>query len=415
VLSFFLEKLRLAGANPRQIVILIAIALPVVSLLFRRIGRFFNLRGYRQLRVRKLLKFIDAAEISREDGDLLIHGRFQGTAVLIRFSHSEHKPGLVLQAPFPYSLSLYCIHNDNREAATASGTIVRTGNSWLDTRFQVRSDKPGMAGVLMAGSRGSALLRELCCSSGTFVIISERRTEVRELVIPDQDVASHIHSHLESITGLIGLASQLPGAASESAPGRRRHWWRYVPYAVSAGLIAAALLSGVAARRKQSEVVAIPTIDPGISPADAGNIPDVRKWRLMQPDDFDQQGMAWLRHQGQQATAAITGTLQRDSEGTSRLYLLSRDAKSPKRAVILINGTLRYDTSVQQIALAAKVPQSVISGIDCIGSNPGNQATGDGFLLVRSYQDASSSIVLFPSGNQIVAAVPKDFHSISLQ
>ncbi len=417
MLSFFLEKLGLSSANPQRVIIAIAIALPLASLLFTRLNQFYQLRGYRQLRAElgKLLKFLEVPEINREDSDLLIHGLFQKTAVLIRFSRSERKPGLVLQTPFPYLLSLNCIHNENAEAAKASGTIVHTGDSLLDTRFQVRSDKPGMANFLVSGSRGSALLRQLCCSSRTFIVVADRRIEVRELVVPDQ-LASHIHSHLESVMQLTELARQLPGAtSSKDAPRRMQYWRRYVPYAVSAGLIAAALLPGAGAQQESTKMVAIPAIDPAISPADARKIPDVQGWRLMQPDDFDSRGMAWLRQQGLQASAAITGGTQKDSDWASRLYLLARDTKSPKRAVILINGTLRYDTSVQQIALAAKVPQSAISGIDCTGSNPGNQATGDGFLLVRSYQDSGSSILLFPAGNQIVAAIPKDFHRISLQ
>jgi hypothetical protein len=149
-------------------------------------------------------------------------------------------------------------------------------------------------------------------------------------------------------------------------------------------------------------------------PADISKIDGIQNWQLMQTGDFDSHAGDWLQQQGITPKTHFAAT-DSGNDLNQSIYLLKQPSTNMRRVLILLGGKVRYDTTVQNLAAAAQVPRTALRRITWSGRDPSKPPTGDGILVIRSYQDPASGIVLFPSGNQIELGTPRDFHTIDLQ
>jgi hypothetical protein len=397
-----------------RILIFAALAIAVLTFIVTEIRFRWKVWPFRtiQSQIRSMVR-AGTAKVGREQDDLLIEGNFSGIPAPIRLSRSDNKPGLNISAPFPASLSISCVPRDSEGLPLASS--VRTGDSYLDSQFKITTDQPMVARLLLVTSGGVPHLRKLCCSSSSFIVISNRSMETRELLIPSQNVAHHILDHLSDIAHFVRVASRLPGAGDNAPiPYKRRRWLTLAPYGLSVMLLLVALLSFVRHRQAASKAANAPRTETATLPADISKIDGIQNWQLLQTGDFDSHANDWLQQQG---IAPKTHFAAADSgnELKQSIYLLKQASTNMRRILILLSGEVRYDTTMQSLAAAARVPRTALRRITWSGRDPSKPPTGDGILVIRSYQDPASGIVLFPSGNQIELGTPRDFHAIDLQ
>lgn len=389
--------------------------MPIITMVARRVRRVHALRGYHEFasEVKQITDALRHGEIDRDGGDLLIRGRLHGSPTFVRLSHSETQPGLNIRVPFPLPLSIYCVPKEMDDST--GGSVLRTGDTRFDSRFRIRADEPQMARLLLGNHVSIAAIQGLCCSSRTFVVIHNYHTEIRELLIPEQDLASHVLRHLKEGADLIAVARQLPGAKERDDGIAWPRWSRLAPYAVAAILLMAALL--ILPRNNQSPgTVTAQRSAPEIPHGDASKIPDLQNWQVMQADDFDSNGQGWLHQQGQTPEGRITGPFSGDAASDSAYLLKASAPASPqaRRLVMFVDGEVRYDATLPTIALAARIPKAALSQIEWRGKHPIGEPAGDGVLVVRKYDDPGSGMVLFLSGIQIIVGFPQDFRDISL-
>lgn len=401
--------------RPEHILILVAVAMPALTLLIRRARLLYNLRGYRTVarELRHIAAAIDKGEIDRDGSDLLIRGNGKQFPCWIRLSQSDTQPALNIRGPFPLKATIYCSAREQEHPANA--TTVRTGDAWFDSRFRISTDQPATARILLASAGFSTAMRKLCCSSQTFVVIENDQIEVRELVVSTKDFASHVLNHLTEIGEILNVACQFPGAQpNKERVGRSGSWRRLAPYVLSPVLLIAACLTTSARRLSQQSspypVTEFPSTA-GIPPSDASKIPDLQNWRLMEAADFDVNGNAWLQQQGQTPQGRITATFAGSGPEDSA-YLLRAKASHATRLVVFVRGEIRYD-AMMPIALAARVPKSSLGGITWRGRGPTGDPAGDGLLVVRKYDDPGSGMIFFFSGLQLMFEAPKDFRAVS--
>ncbi len=400
--------------SPEQILIFVALAVPIVTWLAYQTRSFRILRGFRSIssEVRGIAREMKSSEVRRDSNDIVVDGTFKGISIQVLLSHSDVKPGLIIRAPFPVPLSLSCCAKDYKQHL--GSTILRTGDVWIDSRFRVMTDQPLSARILIAGP-GLRALRNLCCSSRTFVVISNGLAEIRELTIPNDNLAVHVSQHLEDLAQIIKLANAMPGAgAAHPEPRMRRKLQRAAPYCLAGLLLSFALLVSA---RKAEQPADSPSVTSealaGVPSEDASKIHDSQGWRLMDSDDFDQHGEAWLRQQGQTAEGRIVAPFgSNGTEGSA--YLLKSRQEQSCRLVILVGGDVRYDATMPAIALAARIPRSALSRVEWRGHELVNPPDGDGLLVVRNFGDPGSGMIFFVSGVQTIVRIPADYRTISL-
>lgn len=146
----------------------------------------------------------------------------------------------------------------------------------------------------------------------------------------------------------------------------------------------------------------------GVEPEDARRIPRIERTRLATVEDFNADGISWLRDSGQQAGGKISGFYSGSKK--SNAYILVSEANQ-RRVVILAGGQLQYNAEYPRIAVAACVPMQLVRKIKW--ADPSVPETdGDGLLLVRAADAPASGVVLFLRNSQVVAASPANYRDI---
>jgi hypothetical protein len=333
--------------------------------------------------------------------------------VLVRFSHSEDRPGLNIQVPAADNVSLFCVPKGHEGGGEMR---LSTSDARFNSRFRLTSNHPVLANVLFLTPEILAEIQGLCCTSHTFLALDQRRLEMTDLLIPEENLSRRV---LDCIRRMIRIASaslQMPGA--EPLPAipfaQRWNWFRTAYLAVPVLLLSSILL---VARRPSSVDVPQPSPVPlGIAEDEASQIPDVQHWRLAQAADFDADAAAWLQQQGRQANGHIRASLTGNGSNDSACVLKHINASpgDPSRLVVFIDRHIRYDATMP-IAIVARIPKDKFKSIEWLGRGPTAQADGDGILVVQKYQEAAGALVLFSSGVQLLSGRPRDFHAVPLQ
>jgi hypothetical protein len=148
----------------------------------------------------------------------------------------------------------------------------------------------------------------------------------------------------------------------------------------------------------------------GVEPEDASRIPRIDRTRLATVDDFNVDGISWLRNSGQQVSGKIPGFYSGSKK--SNAYILVGKADE-RRVVILAGGQLQYNAEYPRIAIAACVPMELVRKIKWADPSV-PESDGDGLLIVRSADATASGVVLFLRNSQVVAASPADYRDIEL-
>jgi hypothetical protein len=144
----------------------------------------------------------------------------------------------------------------------------------------------------------------------------------------------------------------------------------------------------------------------------ASQIPDASSWRLAQPGDFDPHAADWAAQQHEEVTGSIAAKFT-TADSKDEAYVLINPKTSEKRVVILVNGVLHFDANLPELALVARIPAGNISNIEW-KAKPTSPPDGDGLLVLRRFDDPSSSIVIYYSGLRPLTAIPVDYHRVGL-
>lgn len=140
-------------------------------------------------------------------------------------------------------------------------------------------------------------------------------------------------------------------------------------------------------------------------------MPHAPGFRLATKEDFDPEAVSWLQSGRQEASGGVRGN-SAGSGGSWAAYLWVGEGKSWQ--VVVVSGTrMRCDLSFQSVAIAAHVSKDHVKGIQWDGSAP-SEPSGDGLLIVRSAKDATSGVILFLQGTDIVKSYPADYRQIPL-
>ncbi|MBZ5568565.1 MAG: hypothetical protein LAN64_12015 [Acidobacteriia bacterium] len=398
------------------ILIAVLVATPLAGFVIELLLRRMRLRGYGHIAgdVRAIVKAVHG-ETDRDSGDLLIRGSMSSSAVLVRFSRSDQRPGLNIQVPAAGNISLFCVPKGYE--TEAGRTPLPSSDLMFNARFRLSSDHPGVAEMLFCTPTILAEIHQLCRSSGNFLTLEQQRLEFSELLLEEASLSHRVLDCIRRMLTIAAASRQMPGADSERVMlfPRRWNWFRT---AYIGGPIL--LLSSILLLAKLQKPVAVPhppSAPSGIAQDEASQIPELQHWRLAQLGDFDPDAVAWLQQQGQQAQAAIRGVFAGEDREDSA-YVLKRISASPgdpSRLVVFLKGQVRFDANMPEIAIAARITKDRIASIEWRGRRPAGPPDGDGIFIIQRYQDASSSLVLFASGVQLVIGHPKDFHTISLQ
>ena len=397
-----------------EIVVALALAIPLAGVATELLLRKLRLRGFGHIAgdLTAIAKVIHG-ELDRDSGDLLIRGSLSSSPVLVRFSHSDHRPGLNIQVPAAGSLSLFCVPRGHD-----SGGRVRlhSPDPTFESRFRLSSNHPALAEILFCTPASMADIQELCRSARTFLALDQQRLELSELLIPEENLAQRVLACIRGMTRIAAASRQMPGAQPERAIPIPRHWnWFRTAYIGAPILLLSSILLAARLQRPLEAPQPLP-MPSGMADEEARQIPEVQQWRLAQPGDFDADAVAWLRQQGQEAKGSIRGRFAANDREDSA-YVLRRIPDSPadpSRLVLFLNGQVRYDANMP-IATAARISKDRISAIEWRGRGPSGQPDGDGLLVIQRYQDPSSAMVFFASGVQLLTGRPKDFHSIVLR
>jgi len=299
---------------------------------------------------------------------------------------------------------------------TEGAARLQVSHPLLNARCSVRTDHILEARALLQTRQVTDELWNLCCSSEAFVSIANGRLEFSEALLPKPDTLGWVRRHLQSMA-VICAAAQGKAAPREETPPSV---WAQAPVWVAiastavlvVGLFTYVNAKTARARAANAEIVSPPFVS-DIPAADAEKIPNAGSWRLARPSDFDPRAIQWAAQQRADASGSIPGKFSA-SDSDDIAYVLVDPKTSNRRVVILVNGTMRFDANLDELALVARVPAGNISNIDW-KVKPTSPSDGDGLLVLRRYDDAGSAILIYCSGLRTLNAVPQDYHRIGLE
>ena len=146
------------------------------------------------------------------------HARDVGQSVqlpaVVRFSYADNTPGLNIRMKAPSTFALSIVPK-TAQVSEGGRVAVRTADEMFDARFVTRTDQPTQAKMFLSGKQTLAQLQKLCCSSKTFLTMSNGNMELSELVIPSPYTDRHISDHLDSLLRVAAALGQMPGADAQ--------------------------------------------------------------------------------------------------------------------------------------------------------------------------------------------------------
>lgn len=395
-----------------EVVVALAVAIPLAGVATEFLLRQYRLRGYGDIAgeaaaIGRAIR----GEIDRDSGDLLVRGTMSSSPVLVRFSHSDQRPGLNIQVPAAGNVSLFCVPRGHESGGRAR---LSSSDPRFDSRFRLSSNHPALANILFCTPATLAEIQKLCRTSHTFLALDQQRLEITELLIPEENLSQLVLDCIQAMIGIASASRQMPGAEPQPVVHFPRRWnWFRTAY-IGAPVL---LLSSILLFARLQRPVDVPQPLPaslGMAEDEASQIPDVQHWRLAQAADFDGDAAAWLQQQGQKANGYIGASLT-DNDREDSAYVLKHIAASPgdpSRLVVFVQGQVRFDATMP-IAIVARIPKDKVKSIEWLGRGPAGQPDGDGILVIQRYQDNSSGIVFFSSGVQFLSGHPRDFHTVS--
>lgn len=395
-----------------RLAIAIALATPLAGIILEWLGSVLRMRGYSNIRaeVLAIAKFL-RGQVRRSNGDITIKGRMESLPVTVTLSNSDSRPAVHIQVPVAGNLSLFCLPKGSDSSAPA----LEVSDPYLTERFCLSSNQPQLAKIIFLTPAITAELRLLCRSSGTFLALKDGQLEFSELFLGDENVHERVLNSLQAIAMISAASSQVPGAKPHGMrPAAARNWFR-MAY-VTAPILLVAVAFGIT-RPSHADPAPVSTTPVGIEEVEASKIPDIQLWRIGASNDFDPDAAAWLQTREYQPTGTIQGSFAGPSQHDAAyvLHSLPNSGMQGSRLVVFMNGEVRYDVTLPELALAARIPKDNLSSIEWIGRPPVSKPDGDGLLLVRRFQDPSTAMVLYASGVQIITARPKNFQAIQLR
>jgi hypothetical protein len=401
--------------NPMLVVLaLVVFGLGIVIHLVRKSS---TLHGYEDVaadaqRLQRALK----GETFRDGSDLVVSGSQDKYPAMVRFSYDENTPGLNIRMSAPANFNL-TISPKGAQASGEGRALLRTGDDMFDARFTTKTDHMAQAKMFVGGKQAVMLMQKLCCSSKTFLAISNGSIELSELVIPTPYTTAHVVDHLKNMSKLALQLQAMPGAETVKV----RAYEREGSSMAGKVAVAAALLVGlaifVAQARKPDQTITqlkaqagTSSLPEGVLPLDATKLGALNGWRLVTSDDFDPDAAAWARGQGVRVEGRVEGDYAGKGNPRDVIYLFTNDTNTMRIAVIAGDKVV-YDTRYPKLAVASKFSRYNWNSTQWKAApvNP----LGDGLLVVTKKDDPG--LVLYWDGRRISTAVPQNYQRMNLQ
>ncbi len=353
-----------------------------------------------------------SGEVFRDGEDLVVSGNVDDLPTYVRFSHAETTPGVHIRMEAPANVRLAVAP---RSAPPTEGKVqVRTGDESLDTRCVVRCDEPMQTKLFIGEKPVLGELQRLCCSARTYFTVVPGAMELSELTIPLGEVGRHVSEHITSMRRLVPELKKLPGSEKIRVRPLKRERHLVGKAAIAIGVAVAVMAIYVATNQGSTAPVDmsadVEQAPEGIPEAEAQQMGDLSAWRVAGTDDFDGDGVGWLKGFRREASGHVSGKFGKEAEDDAYV-LLGKDGT--RRLVMFVNGRVKYDTKYPFIGVVARVPKANIGKISWVGAPP-DGPDGDGVLIVRNRGDRSSGVIFFSSGERIISGVPVDYQTIDL-
>jgi hypothetical protein len=400
------------------LIFLLAVAIPLLGYIVEVLLGKFRLRGYGEIaRDVRLLGTAIHGKTDRDGEDVVLRGNAHSWPVSVRFSKSDLKPGLNIRMSVPSNITLFCIpRNQEREVGRVP---LHSADPRFEARFRISTNHPLEARIVFSSDAALVEVEKLCSSVSTLLALENRTLELSELVLPGDNVYQHVLSQIEGMAKIANATAQMPGAAATKAgPGFARQWnWFRTAYV---GLPILLILSILVLNRAHQapSAPATPAPDPvGISRDEAAQISDIQQWRLAQPLDFEPAALSWLQQQGSSLAGRIPVLFTNSATGGVAYILKKNDGADRRstRLVMFVDGKLRFDLALPQLAIVARIPVDAIESIPWAGRAPVGQPDSDGILVVRKLEGPETATVFFFSGLHLLSGKPKDYHSLSVR
>ena len=396
------------------VLFLLAVAIPLLGYIVEVLLAKFRLRGYGHIaRDVRLLGTAIHGKTDRDGEDVVLRGNAHSWPVSVRFSQSDLKPELNLRMPVPSAITLYCIpRSQERELGRVP---LGSADPRFEAHFRLTTNHPVEARMAFSSATFGEI-EKLCFSSSTLLALENRTLELSELVLPEDHVYQHVLSRIQGMTNIAEALAQMPGAAAKPLRGfsRQWNWFRTAYLAVPVLLILSIFV--LARARKTPHATLPPVPSPvGISIEEAAQIPDIQQWRLAQPVDFEHGALSWLQQRGSRLTGRIPVSFTNGTTG-GVAYILKRNDGTVSRSarlVMFVDGQFRFDLTLPELAIVARIPVDAIESIEWAGRAPVGQPDSDGILVVRKLQGPETATIFFFSGLHLLSGRPKDYPSLS--
>ena len=397
------------------VIFLLAIVIPLLGYIVEVLLGKFRLRGYGHIaRDVRLLGTAIHGQADRDGEDVVLRGKAHSWPVSVRFSQSDLKPELNLRMSVPSSITLYCVPRDQK--SEVGRVPLHSADPRFDARFRLSTNHPLEARIVL-DSATMGEIEKLCSSTSTFLALEDRTLELSELVLPEDNVYQHVLSRIEGMAKITDATAQMPGAAATKAGSgfaRQWNWFRTAYVGIPILLILSILVFAKAYKAPNAPSPPVPN-PVGIASDEAAQIPDIQQWRLAQPLDFEPGALGWLQQQGSRFTGRIPLSFTNSATG-GVAYILKRNDGTDSRSarlVMLVDGQLRFDLTLPELAIVARIPVEAIESIQWTGRAPVAQPDSDGIMVVRRLDGPETATVFFFSGLHLLSGRPKDYQSLS--
>jgi hypothetical protein len=399
--------------SPLSLSIVICGAVAIAGILIASRRRISIFAGYESLMqdLRRLRRRLHG-ELERDGADVIVRGAVRHWPVLLRFSHAENTPGLVVRMEMPATFSLF-LSSPDRPGGDGR-FAVRLGDGVLDSRFHVRTDHPTEARLFAASGKTRALLRQLGHSRRVSISITPGVLELTVPTIPERFMARTVSDQLHALAQLAAAMREMPGADNIRVRQVRRRYSVAARAAMIVGVVTAVATVVSATHDNQPHPVAAPTANQppaGMDAADAAQIPSLKSWHLATAVDFEPAMIDWLALNNQKPLGAFDGNFFGANDDT--VYVLARDNRS-FRVVLVGKQGVKYDATYAALAAVARLPHRDFSLVTW-QTPPEGEPEGDGLVLVLGRGDLASAVILFSHGGRVTSAAPADYRLLDLK
>lgn len=402
----------------REIGLLVALGIPIVGFLIEYIRVQLLLRGFR--RMRKELNAIArgiAGDFDRDGDDLLIRGHYAQWPVLIRLSRSEYEAGMSINMPVPSKLTLFCY--PNAHVGEEGQVALQVSDARMMSQFRLTTNNsPLEVSMILSSPAVQAELSKIM-DSQSYLTLENRNLELAEAVIAEAHLAARALNCVHGMARIAAEATEVHGGSGvvPASPKRHPNWFRIGYLGASALILVALAISAMPSRRPVQVQAQTDPVNADIPSNLAAQIPDLKGWHIAEPSEFDLDASAWLQQQGERPTGKIATNLNDQSEDVA--YVLKRPASAPgmntNRVIVFLGDQKRFDAELPQVDAMARISKDRIASVEWRDRLTGIAPNGNGVILIQRYRDPTGALIMFASGSRLVTAVPKDFHSLSLQ